>query len=358
MEFLLRSLAYAKSFLVTQITDDHWADFYSRRYGTSTDWVTGYVGLYLGDTFTGEMRARVCQWLLNRQKSGLWGWGYDTVPFPSDADSTAMCALFLNAQGYLSEANKQQIIDGLFDHQQPTGGFATFRNAELFAPINPAPEDISFSGWCMVHGSVTASVLQCLVALGVSPQESRLERAFKYLEDQQTGLWRDYWWRDPYYPTYEALAALRLRSYRTYPEVTRAIIAEQNPAGSWDCDGVESGFSTGMAIKALLLSGGNAQENIRRGIKRLLDSQLPDGSWAGRPILQVPAPTDTRVDGEQKIKIQADRNRVFSTVTIFSALLEATRHTKVRAEATTVRRRGFLYPAAAVDKPMPRLPLG
>jgi len=355
MDSLLQSMARAKSFLVSQISDDHWSEFNSSTFGTSTDWATGFVGYFLGDTFRDDRHARISQWLLKRQRNGLWGWGYNVLPFPSDADSTAMCALFLNAHGYLSIAHKQQIIEGLFRHQQDNGGFATFQNADVFAPVNPAPADISFSGWCMAHGSVTASVLQCLVALGVSPHDSRLASAFDYLEAQQTGLWEDYWWRDPFYATYQAVTALKLREPRAvYPDVTRAIIAQQHPAGYWECDGVESGFSSGMAIKALLQAG-HAGKNVWLGIRRLLDTQLADGSWANAAILQIPAPTDTRADRDQISKIHADDNRVFTTVAIYSALLEAMQQAEVRPDATASRQHYFPFPAADVYKPRLRL---
>jgi len=324
MDSLLQSMASAKSFLVSQLRDNHWSDYYSSRFGTSTDWVTGYAGFSLEDKFPAEQLSSVAQWLLGRQKSNLWGWGYDFVPFPSDADSTSMCALFLNAHGYLSANNKKQIIQALFKHRRSNGGFSTFENPQIFAPINPAPDDISFSGWCLAHGSVTASVLQCLVALGVSPYDPRLAPAFGYLESLQAGLWGDYWWRDPFYPTYEALAALALRDPHPHPQVSKAIVGLQHSAGYWDCDGVECAFSSGMAIKALLLSG-NAEAAIWHGVNRLIETQLSDGSWSGQLILQIPAPTDVRANRDLISNIHEDVNRIFSTATVYSALLEANR---------------------------------
>lgn len=322
-------MARAGSYLAQRYAaHGHWEEFPSHRFGTGIDWITGYVGHALcNDPASSDIVDRACALLLQRSRGGAWGYNDQYL---TDADSTSFCSMLLAMRRALSEEASQQTMAFLLAHQGRDGGFSTFNDEEALKADGRIQLD-SFAGWCSSHNSVTAASLQALIALGVSPIDTTIARGVDFLGQRQgaDGLWSDYWWQTPLYPTYHACVALYLGAPREHPSimdrVSRSVRALQNPRGFWHCGDQKEAcaFSTAHAIKTLLLTPIDVDdEAFRAGVAWLLAFQTEDGAWTSPPILQIPRPDEMNPDSLQ-VNRESEVEFVFSTATVYSALAAA-----------------------------------
>jgi len=323
-----------------QRSDGMWEDFATHRSGSSTCWVTAYLGSLLDASGHGLYRRHVhsARAALLRSRHSDGGWGYQPA-VPSDADSTSFAVLTL-----LGDSRHRDELDGavafLLKHEDASrGGFRTYWSPEVLQKYRPSATAETFRGWCSSHLSVTAAAVRALLNAGLSSLEAAIERALRYIMDHRNanGCWNCYWWIDHYYPTYQALSAIA-----RFPEVFRSVypgalawlVKAQCNEGGWSTsvDGKQCAFSTALAVRSLLLSDEPRYRGaIAKGLRWLVTSQSADGSWHSVPILRIPPPRlmdpthyrEWRVDDKGVGAYIRDQNRLFTSATVWAAIFDA-----------------------------------
>lgn len=312
-----------------------WSDFLTPA-GESIDWVTGYIGYTLVDNnFEKGILHEDGQQILSHQRED-GGWGYHSG-VPSDADSTAFCALFLQNLEIGCDREIEKAIQFLVRHQLSSGGFSTYKHPSSIRRYMKAPLRTSFRGWCSPHTCVTSVVVQAIVR-----EKKVISHAYDFIRTRQleSGLWRAFWWADDYYSTYncaKVLSLTRIEEDRHMIDVAcSAVAASQQESGSWKTSSINAScaFSTSLAVKLFFLSSNNKyKSNAEAGVRWLLDSQRQDGSWMGLPKLRVPNPDQVDPWNQLIWKINGgvgsivrDQHHLFTTATVFSALNEYLRY--------------------------------
>jgi squalene-hopene/tetraprenyl-beta-curcumene cyclase len=188
---------------------------------------------------------RATRWLEGMQdRSGGWA-AFDVgntsalareLPFcdfgevidPPSADVTAHALEMLAAVGLADSDAARAGVDWLSAEQEPDGSW--------------------FGRWGVNHIYGTGAAVPALIAAGVEPDDLRIRRAVRWLEQHQN---EDGGWGED------------VRSYRD-PE--------------WIGRGASTASQTGWALLALHAAG-ERTESVARGVDWLIDTQLPDGGW-------------------------------------------------------------------------------
>jgi len=195
-----------------------------------------------------KLRAAVdrgVQWLLAmRSKDGGWG-AFDAdntrklimkLPFcdfgavidPPSADVTAHVVEMLAAEGLTELKETRDGVDWLRDNQESDGSW--------------------YGRWGANYVYGTGAAVPALVAAGVSTSDLSVRRAVRWLREHQN---TDGGWGED------------LRSYVD---------------DSWRGRGESTASQTAWALLALLAAGERGEEVVR-GVRYLVDTQRPDGSW-------------------------------------------------------------------------------
>jgi Squalene-hopene cyclase C-terminal domain/Prenyltransferase and squalene oxidase repeat len=347
-------LATARIFLTTsQAESGCWSDFKaSRVVPACTDWVTARVAAALDRDPAADPECvdRAAAWLL-RQRDPEGGWGGAGLLAPaSNAGATALCLEFL--AGRLAPDQQEPALRFLLAHQDPGGGFRTYRDPTAVAASLREPGDAG--GWCEPHACVTADAVVALLRAagpdGLEPGlQERCRSALLYLLDEQQldGHWRSYWWQGTVYATARCLDALRLagqsdmsglatgRLRATRDRGLEHLLRCQRPSGAWaagegapDCP-----FQTALALGAMAGEPDTAGPGaIARAASFLVQTQRLNGSWkATAPTRRVPRPGDRTpwrsrdaAAGRPGISL-ADPAGHFTTATVLDALLAVQR---------------------------------
>jgi squalene-hopene/tetraprenyl-beta-curcumene cyclase len=153
---------------------------------------------------------------------------FGAVIDPPSADVTAHVVEMLAAAGQADRQPARRGVRWLLDHQEADGSW--------------------FGRWGANHVYGTGAAVPALVAAGVRPDAAPIRRAVRWLADHQND---DGGWGED------------LRSY-------------VDPA--WIGRGTSTASQTAWALLALLAAGETA-ETVERGVRWLVDTQRPDGSW-------------------------------------------------------------------------------
>jgi len=194
---------------------------------------------------------RATEWTLGMQsRNGAWG-AFDVdntstlpnkLPFcdfgevidPPSADVTAHMVEMLGELGMAADPRTRRGLAWLLQNQEPDGSW--------------------FGRWGTNYIYGTASVLPALVAVGLPTRHPAIRRAVRWLEDRQN---EDGGWGED------------MRSY-------------QDPV-SWSGRGESTASQTAWALISLLAAGegqdGSRSEAVERGVRWLVRTQLPSGSW-------------------------------------------------------------------------------
>lgn len=281
--------------LSRQASEGCWTDW-DLPPGRSSYWTTAYVGRRLG-VLPGDHRASrraAAHWLAQREFEG-GGWGYNDA-VSVDADTTANAILFL-AQERVPVAARN--YERLLELQQTDGGFSTYA------------ADAGLGSWGESHPDVTPVAAQALLTRD-GRDDPDVRRAVDYLVERRTGagLWNSFWWRSPLYATRASLAFFAaIRAPVDLGPTRRSL--ERLEGGS--------AFERALLLDSLRLTGARA---LAPGLlEALLTEQLPDGSWAGAPVLRI---TDrdcaTPWERDHAGPLYADTERLFTSATVLSAL--------------------------------------
>ena len=248
-----------------------------------------------------EVRIRG-DWSVNNsypQASG-WAFEYNNVYYP-DTDDTAMVLMALRLiQPKDHEAlNKvfRRALDWQLSFQCRDGGWAAFdKNV-----TTPWLEDMPFADHNAILdptcSDLTARTLELLGYIGFNPRARSVRDAMQYLIDTQDedGSWYGRWGVNYIYGTWQVLRGLRaIGQDMTQDWILRGrdwLESCQNNDGGWGetCGtyenpstkgiGESTASQTAWAIMGICACGDLDRPSIQRGLRYLLNSQKPDGSW-------------------------------------------------------------------------------
>ncbi len=248
-----------------------------------------------------EVRIRG-DWSVNNsypQASG-WAFEYNNIYYP-DTDDTAMVLMALRLiQPKDHEALNEvfrRALDWQLSFQCRDGGWAAFdRNV-----TTPWLEDMPFADHNAILdptcSDLTARTLELLGYIGFNPGARSVRDAMQYLIDTQDedGSWYGRWGVNYIYGTWQVLRGLRaIGQDMTQDWILRGrdwLESCQNNDGGWGetCGtyenpstkgiGESTASQTAWAIMGICACGDLDRPSIQRGLRYLLNSQTPDGSW-------------------------------------------------------------------------------
>jgi squalene-hopene/tetraprenyl-beta-curcumene cyclase len=248
-----------------------------------------------------EVRIRG-DWAVNNSHPEASGWAfeYNNVYYP-DTDDTAMVLMALR----LVRPNDPQSLNELFrralgwllSFQCRDGGWAAFDKDVT----TPWLEDMPFADHNAILdptcSDLTARTLELFGYIGFDAKAQCVRDAIQYLIDTQDddGSWYGRWGVNYIYGTWQVLRGLRaIDQDMTQDWILRGrewLESCQNNDGGWGetCEtydnpatkgiGESTASQTAWAVMALCACGDLDRPSIQRGLRFLLSSQKPDGSW-------------------------------------------------------------------------------
>jgi squalene-hopene/tetraprenyl-beta-curcumene cyclase len=253
-----------------------------------------------------EVRIRG-DWTVNNPHPEASGWAfeYNNVYYP-DTDDTAMVLMALR----LIRPQDRQSLDELFrraigwqlSFQCVDGGWAAFdKNV-----TTPWLEDMPFADHNAILdptcSDLTARTLELFGYIDFDPSHPSTRRALQYLIETQEddGSWYGRWGVNYIYGTWQVLRGLRAISQdMTQDWILRGrdwLESCQNDDGGWGetCATYENPATKGMgestasqtawAVMGICACGDLDRPSVQRGLRFLLGSQKPDGSWEEQQI--------------------------------------------------------------------------
>jgi len=253
-----------------------------------------------------EVRVRG-DWTVNNPHPEASGWAfeYNNVYYP-DTDDTAMVLMALR----LIRPQDRQSLDELFrraigwqlSFQCVDGGWAAFdKNV-----TTPWLEDMPFADHNAILdptcSDLTARTLELFGYIDFDPSHPSVGHALQYLIETQEddGSWYGRWGVNYIYGTWQVLRGLRaIGQDMTQDWILRGrdwLESCQNDDGGWGetCATYENPATKGMgestasqtawAVMGICACGDLDRPSIQRGMRFLLSSQKPDGSWEEQQI--------------------------------------------------------------------------
>ncbi len=258
------------------------------------------------------------RWLLSKEvrKAGDWtvkrpgvqpgGWYFEFAnEFYPDCDDTAKVLLALDQAG-LGDAPeyveaRDRGLAWLVAMQGRDGGWAAFdvdNNAEILTHVPFADHNAMLDPSCP---DISGRALEALCGPGGGTYRVAIERGAAYLRgaQQDDGSWFGRWGVNYIYGTCFALRGLRAAGEDPYEAHMIAagewLRSVQNADGGWGetpgsydeprlkISGESTPSQTAWALLGLLATGDDRSGSVEEGVRYLLDSQNPDGSWEEEP---------------------------------------------------------------------------
>src|ERR1700704_2593628 len=248
-----------------------------------------------------EVRIRG-DWAFNNSHPEASGWAfeYNNVYYP-DVDDTAMVLMALRLvrpeENWGLEGAFRRALDWELSFQCHGGGWAAFdKNV-----TTPWLEDMPFADHNAILdptcSDLTARTLELLGYIGFNPKTRRVRDAIHYLIETQEadGSWYGRWGVNYIYGTWQVLRGLRAIGHDIEQEWVLGgrdwLESCQNDDGGWGetCAtyenpamkgiGASTASQTSWAIMGICACGDLDRPSIQRGLRFLLSSQKPDGSW-------------------------------------------------------------------------------
>ncbi len=285
-------------------------------------WDTAIAAIALADgglpAFHPAMR-RAVRWLLDREvrtpgdwqkrrpgvEPGGWHFQFRNELYP-DVDDTAMVILALRRAAMEGDAEAEAAcrrgVDWLMAMQNRDGGWAAFDvdiDNEVLTKVPFADHNAMLDPSC---ADITARVVELMGMLGHRADHPVVARAIDYLRRTQEpqGCWYGRWGVNYIYGTWQVLLGLRAVDFpMDDPIAARAadwLESVQMPGGGWgeSCRsyddrswmgrGEPTASQTAWAVLGLLAAGRPHSGAVREGVRFLVDTQSPDGSWDEAPF--------------------------------------------------------------------------
>jgi squalene-hopene/tetraprenyl-beta-curcumene cyclase len=241
-------------------------------------------------------------WAVNNPHPEASGWAfeYHNIQYP-DTDDTAMVLMALRLvqpEDPESLANLfQRALGWQMSFQCRDGGWAAF-DKEV---TTPWLEDMPFADHNAILdptcSDLTARTLELLGYIDFNDKDERVRAAIKYLIETQDddGSWYGRWGVNYIYGTWQVLRGLRaIGQDMTQDWILRGrdwLESCQNSDGGWGetCEtyenpatkgiGPSTASQTSWAVMGICACGDLDRPSIQRGLRFLLGSQQPNGSW-------------------------------------------------------------------------------
>ncbi|WP_428099999.1 squalene--hopene cyclase [Candidatus Rariloculus sp.] len=266
--------------------------------------------------FTPGMQ-RALDWLLDNEVTyrGDWaqqnkhlepgGWTFERSNFHyPDIDDTAV-ALCVLARLPMRLRNKPRVKAALdravtwtLGMQSSNGGWASFDRNNDKLVITMIPFSDFGEALDPPSADVTAHVIEALALLGYARSEPAIEKAYRFLREEQEhdGPWFGRWGVNYIYGTAAVLPALAAIGEDMRADYVRRaaewLVEHQNSDGGWGetCasymdealrgQGPSTASQTAWSLIALLATGNRDYgAAVRRGLAHLIETQREDGTW-------------------------------------------------------------------------------
>lgn len=254
-----------------------------------------------------------CSWLKSKQvldvvgdwaawrphvRPGGWAFQYANPHYP-DVDDTAVVAMALDR--FDKHTYREAIERGaewIIGLQAKNGGWGAFEPDNTYYYLNHIPFADHGALLDPPTADVSARCVGMLAQLGYDKDNPVLARAVQYLRDDQEpeGCWFGRWGTNYIYGTWSVLCALNAAGVDPKEECMRRAVewlaSKQRSDGGWGEDGdsywsgkpkgecrVSTPSQTAWAVLGLMAAGEVDHPAVARGIKHLIDTQKPDGTW-------------------------------------------------------------------------------
>ena len=280
-------------------------------------WDTAQAVYALGESGMPANDPRLLQavdWMLAREvrQKGDWavkvrnvepgGWCFEfNNEFYPDVDDTAQVLLALkcvdNPRDRYQHEAAQRALTWLFAMQCKGGGWAAFdkdNTKSIFEAIPFADHNAMLDPPTV---DITGRILEMLAAYGYTRRDKRVEKAVRFLLEEQEidGSWFGRWGANYLYGTFLVLRGLdAMGMEHNEPQIQQAaewVRMVQNADGGWgeSCAsyddpetrgiGPSTPSQTAWALLALLAAGDTRSDSVAKGVRWLLQRQHDDGSW-------------------------------------------------------------------------------
>ncbi len=277
-------------------------------------WDTAYAAFALAEAGhpNPEALRKSADWLLSKEirRRGDWsvkrpqlqpsGWAFEFAneQYP-DIDDTAIVLMCLE-HAVASDPFKQKAVEDralawLKGMQSRDGGYAAFDADNDWGVLNAIPFSDHNAMLDPTCPDITGRVLEALCRRGVPKSDPAVRDAVHYLVNTQekNGSWYGRWGVNYLYGTFLAVRGLQAADYddpNLYRRAADWVISVQNADGGWgeSCAGyVNDEFigapstpsQTAWALLTLHAAGRKDSPYAERGVRHLLETQTPDGSW-------------------------------------------------------------------------------
>jgi squalene-hopene/tetraprenyl-beta-curcumene cyclase len=280
-------------------------------------WDTAQAVLALGEAGAARTDPRMLKavdWMLSKEvrHKGDWavkvrntdpgGWYFEfNNEFYPDTDDTAQVLLALtkvdNPRESYQHKVAQRAIEWELAMQCRNGGWGSFDkdNTKMIFQYIPFADHNAMLDPPTVD--ITGRMLEMLASYGYGRGDKRVEKAIKFIfsEQEPDGSWFGRWGVNYIYGTFLVLRGLDAIGIDHHePQIQQAaewLRMVQNADGGWgeSCAsyddpntrgvGTSTPSQTAWALMGLLAAGDDRSDSIAKGVRWLLERQLPDGSW-------------------------------------------------------------------------------
>ena len=253
------------------------------------------------DWFIAKEIRRRGDWSVKRPDLEPSGWAFEFANehYP-DIDDTAMVLLAMqHAQASdpaAQERCERRAVSWLVGMQSGDGGWAAFDADNNWAFLNRVPfadHNAMLDPSCP---DITGRVLEALCRRGFKLSDPPIEKGVGFLLETQErdGSWYGRWGVNYLYGTFLALRGLRAAqdpgASKAVWKAGKWIVSVQHEDGGWgeSCASYNEGrfvpapstpSQTAWALLGLIAAGQGDTEALTRGVRHLVDTQKPDGTW-------------------------------------------------------------------------------